>query len=299
MKGAEALARWNKLVLIFACLILAGAVEAQLLVSIAPKQPLQALYPFETTEFELIIHNAGLLPETDYTFKLSATQELRLVEEGRELAEFEFELDELAAGETWKRDIKVKALDVSSRENKVTVNYGKTALQHSSSTWLDIVQNPVNVSFRIDRSSMNPSEENTVFLDLENRGTDVLTGLRVDLLLPENFTLVERPTISETLSPGQSTLNSRFIFKPGAGVRGRQTVTLRISYREGESVHVIEKAFDIDVGEREQLLYILIGVVIGLIVVSYLLGKQVEQKKAKPKEAEKMQTNPAEKTAKK
>jgi ABC-type cobalt transport system substrate-binding protein len=64
-------------------------------------------------------------------------------------------------------------------------------------------------------------------------------------------------------------------------------------------VHVIEKAFDVDVGEREQLLFILIGVVIGLIVVSYLLGKQGERKRAKPKDVAKIQANPAEKTAKK
>ena len=115
--------------------------------------------------------------------------------------------------------------------------------------------------------------------------------------MPEDFSVVEQPTISETLSPGQATMNSRFVFKPEAGVRGRQTVTLRVSYREEESVHVIEKAFDIDVGEREQLLYILIGVVIGLILVSYLLGRQGEKKKAKPQSA--VQTNPAEKTAKK
>jgi uncharacterized membrane protein len=299
LKGEEDLVRWDKIALIFLLLLLSGLVQAQLLVSISPKQTLQALYPFETTEFELVIHNSSLAPEADYTFLITSTQELILVEDGKEVSEIEFELEEIASGETVKKEFRVKALDVSSRENKVAVNYGKTVLQHSSSTWIDIVQNPVNISIRIDRSSMNPEEENTVFLDLENRGNTVLSGFQVDLLLPEDFTLEEMPAISDTISPGQSTINSRFVFKPLAGVSGRQTVTLRVSYREEETVHVIEKAFDVDVGEREQLLFILIGVVIGLIVVSYLLGKQGERKRAKPKDVAKIQANPAEKTAKK
>jgi uncharacterized membrane protein len=169
---------------------------------------------------------------------------------------------------------------------------------HSASTWLDIVENPVKITVRIDRSSMNPGEENTVFLDLENQGQVSLSDLQVDLVVPEDFEAQAKPTISDSLSPGQSIINSKFVFKPEASVRGRQTVTLKISYREGESVHVIEKSFDLDVGEREQLLYILIGVVLGLIVVSYLLGRK-KSRKSPAKAEEKASAKPASPSAKK
>ena len=275
---------WNRFLLLFlAGLMVFSTAQAQLLVSLSPKQPLTALYPYETADFELIVYNAGPGTLEDYTFKVTTTKELVLVEEGRETAELVFEFDEIESGQTLKEEVKVKALDVSSRQNYITVSYGKEVFLHSSATWIDIVRNPVKASIRIDRSSMNPGEENTVFLDLENQGDVTLTGLQVELIVPEDFEVASLPTIADTLSPGQSTINSQFVFKPGKSVTGRQTVTLRISYREEETVHVIERSFDIDVGEREQLLYILIGVVLGLIVVSYLLSRKKERpRKAKP-----------------
>ena len=36
----------------------------------------------------------------------------------------------------------------------------------------------------------------------------------------------------------------------------------------------IEKNFDLDVGQKEQLMYLIIGVILGLIIVSYLLGRK-------------------------
>jgi hypothetical protein len=287
---------WNKAVLLsLSLLILAASAQAQLLVSLNPKQPLEALYPFETADFELAVYNSSQTALEDYTFKVSTTQELILVDNGREVTDLTFEFDSIEPGQTLKENIKVKALDVSSRQNYITVNHGQQVFLYSSSTWLDIVENPVKITVRIDRSSMNPGEENTVFLDLENNGQAILSDVEVDLLLPEKFELMSRPTISDVLSPGQSTINSQFVFKPSEAVSGRQTVTLRISYREEEAVHVIEKSFDLDVGEREQLLYILIGVVLGLIVVSYLLSRKKPRKSAK--EAEKTQAKPEKKPA--
>ena len=261
------------LVLLF-CLMLATPIWAELLVSVNARQPNQPLYPDEVAYYDVVYFNAGPVDVLDTYFFVSITDELILVEEGQEVENISFEISRLEPEERGSRVIKVKALQPTSTKNFIQVDYGGKVFTHSTSTLVDIIRNPVDIRIRLEKTALDLGEENAVYFDVENNSQATLQDLHVQLIVPDDFEIVSQPTISATVSPGQALANNQFVFRPDPNFVGSFTVTLRVAYKEDGVDHIIEKSYDIDVGQREQLMYIIIGVILGLIIVSYLLGKK-------------------------
>jgi hypothetical protein len=264
----------GKLLVLLFCLMLATPIWAELLVSINPRNPNQALYPDEVAFYDVVYFNASTQDVENTFFFVSISDELILVEEGHEVENISFEVSKLEPEQRGSHIIKVKALQPTSTKNFVKVDYGGEVFTHSTSTWLDIIRNPLDIRIRLDKTALDLGEENAVYFDVENNSEATLQDLHVQLIVPEDFEIVSQPSISATVSPGQALANNQFIFRPDPAFVGSFTVTLRVAYKEDGVDHIIEKSYDIDVGQKEQLMYIIIGVILGLIIVSYLLGKK-------------------------
>ncbi len=280
----KALSAW--ILLALACLLFASLVLAMPSVVIEPKTGgnYVTLYPLEVADFVLRVENTGGRgAEENLTLFVSLDPQLALVLDGREVRDQNLFVARLEPNEAKTFDLRVKALPFPSPSGQalVRVNYGFERFTHSASTFVLVEPSPLQLNARLSRSVLNPGEETNLSLDLSNTGKEAVSGIQVELQLPEEFTAERRTYSLEDLNPGQSVSNRAFKLHAGEVV-GKRVVVTRVVYADERGRHVLEKSFEVEVEERGRLLAMFVAVIFVFAILSFIFQRKEKRHKVVP-----------------
>ncbi|MDO8634176.1 MAG: hypothetical protein Q7K34_02690 [archaeon] len=215
-------------------------------------------YSFEVVRFRLVVsNNSGSVVE-NFNAVISAGNDLALVVDGAETRSQKISFLSIAPNETLFREFQAKGLFSIGRKTSIRVDYGVgEELFQSYSVGVSVKQNPVEFNARLLKGALEPFEENTVVFDLKNTGTQEISGVRVEVLLPPGFSSSESVFSPGSLAPGQSILNARLGFSAPPEQVGEQNVAVKAFFSDETGEHEIRKDILVDVRKRENTLVLL------------------------------------------
>ncbi len=275
----------NSLLLLFCLSLLCSAANAQLLVSINPKQPAAEtlqLYLDELAEFELVAFNASALPMQGVVLKLSLPQQLAVVA-GEEQRDFLVQrLESLQPGASERIFVTVKMLQKAVENLPLTVHYGTEKYTHAVTTYLNYAESPLQIDATLDKSPVQPEREGVVMLLLHNKSEQQLHNVRAELVAGSAMEVTSTPLSLLALSPDESTEEISFSFKAKPVAAGQQVARLLVSFEDSSGKHLIEKRFAVTVAGNSDVLFpfAVVAIMAGLVAIAFLSRKKKEPKEA-------------------
>lgn len=240
------------------------------------------LYESEIAEFQLIVINNEEVEKRNFNAIVSVSGELTLIVNGKEKKEQRLTIVSLPPKSEKNKTIKVKGQNLSVNDLEIKIEYGfKDNLINSFSSKLKVLKNPIEVNARLEKTALEPLEENILLVDLTNTSGKEVRNLTASLVLPQGFDSSSNPLEFKIFAKEQSVLNSAFNFTAPEESVGEKNILLLIRYDDERGAHEIEKNFQVDVRNRDQFLLVLGGIVIALLLISFILNLR---KKEVPKE---------------
>jgi hypothetical protein len=266
----------TRLAVLFCFVLFFSTVNAQVHVLISPKtgKGIQTLYLDEVFEYNLIVANLGTEAVNDLIVEVRVDEPLILIKDNRVVEKLRFELNEVKPGEKIIEQFKVKPTTLKTKENRIYAYYGVKEFSNVDSTYLLVQENPVQINARLSKTALDLSESGSLLVSLKNTSKDELKNISASLIVSEGLISESEPLLFGSLAPRQGFSDKEFVFTPLAGVTGKKEVTLRLIYDDSKGRHQIEKTFLVDIQNRNLTLYLIVGVVVLLIVLSYAIGRK-------------------------
>jgi len=269
----------NKLVVFF-LLFFASAVFSQAAVLLEPieGEGVLSIYPFEVKEYSLKVINIADHDLDGVQVVIKVPNELAVVVDGDDRQEAFFTFLSLPADAREERKFKIKALEVSSNPVEIKAEFGIENLNNSSSTSVNIIRSDFSFSSRLSQTSLAPGQKGSVFFDFSNSSEERITNIHAELFSTDAI-IIESPELElDFLESGQGISNTEFFFSLDEGT-GKKVLGLRLFFTDSKGSHVLEKAFSLDVQNRDFYVFVLVGAIVFLVGISfYLRRKKVPRK---------------------
>ena len=266
---------------LFAVLMFAATAGAQVYVNISPMdaEGVLELYPNEVATYEIVVFNST--PETieNFNIRVSVDEGLAIVDGLEERTMKSFKVGSLDTGRSETLRVKVKVLQSRTEQYYISANSGFEKYTNVEATYLTVRENDVQVNTRISKSALNIGEENSVFLDIKNNSEGEVHDIVALLLVPRGIKNISDKLELSALAAGEGFTDKEFKFLPEPGTVGEKTLVLRVSYVLDDKTHLIEKTFDLEIQNRDIILYIIIILILVLVVMSLMTRKKSKRKK--------------------
>lgn len=234
----------------------------------------RALYPFEVVPYEIVVVNTGQELLEGVQLHVFVDPGLALFVNEKDLTETQILLDPIPPLKSTTQIIYVKALESGAQKFKIGVDYGIDNYTHTTYTVLSVNPNPVKMDVTISKQSLSPGEQGSLVLNMKNGSENNLKDISAELVVPDTIESNSEEFYLAKLEPGLDFSNKIFEFTPKPSVLGKEQVTLRISYSDGVVERTFDKSFVIEIQERLQYLIIIVGIIVALVIASYLLRQQ-------------------------
>jgi len=274
-------------------------------VSIAPKNPaldVIELYTDEAGELEITVLNIGEEAVEGLSVMVSVEgTSIALIKNGFAFGRVIEKIDLLEAGASTTFLAAVKPLELSMENQPITAGYGFETFDHSVSTYVKIIESPLEIVARLEKSALDLGEGSKVSATFKNTGVETIRNIEATLALPTGIEGKSMPLAADYLAPGESIADREFLFEVDPSVSGEKKLVLLIGFEDAKGRHVLEKDFVVEVQNRTSVLYFLVIAIVALIVVALYIKrkpskseKPLEQPEVKELEGKDVKTLPVE-----
>lgn len=263
----------NSLLLFFFVLILCSSASASLLVHIAPKDPnfeTLSLYPYESGEYTITVLNNG--PETveNVMLKISAADGLKIIDSGFEKSAVSRTINSLDSGAKESLLLKLKPIELSSKNLSLYIDYGVGKYTHLSATFVEIKESPLHIDASLSKTALDMGEEASISLSLKNNGAEEIKNINAELIVFQGLESKNGTVSLDALAAGEGFEAKEFKFRADPSATGERAMVLQVSFEDSFGKHVIEKGFSVEIQSKQTILYLMVGVIVLLIAVAFL-----------------------------
>lgn len=274
----------NKFALFLLLLLLCSGASASLLVSVSPKDPgmqTLTLYLDEVGDYQVVVFNDGPERADDVVVKVSAVEGLKIIESGAEKSAVSMQIGSVGPDEKETILLKLKPVEQSTKQLFLYVDYGIGSYTHLSATYLSVMETPLQINAHLSKTALDMGEEASVSLSLKNSGPEHLRNIRAELIVFDSLESMNGVVELTSLTPGEGYEAKEFLFRADPASTGKKQLVMQVSFEDSLGRHLIEKNFFVEIQSRQEIIYLIIGVIILLIVVAVLSRKKASGPAAK------------------
>ncbi len=274
----------NKFALLILLLLLCSGASASLLVTVSPKDPgmqTLALYLDEVGDYQVVVFNDGSERADDVVVKVSAVEGLKIIESGAEKSVVSMQIGSIEPDEKETILLKLKPVEQSTKQLFLYVDYGIGSYTHLSATYLSVMETPLQINAHLSKTALDMSEEASVSLSLKNSGSEQLRNIRAELIVFDGLESMDGVVELASLAAGEGYEAKEFLFRADPASTGKKQLVMQVSFGDSLGRHVIEKNFFVEIQSRQEIIYLIIGIIILLIVVAVLSRKKASGPAAK------------------
>ncbi len=241
------------------------------------------LYPEEKAQFKIIIKNLSDKKTENFTVTAFVDNGLNIIDEMEKTQSKTWHFEEIKGGSTNEVLFSVKPAEsqgITQREKKkITVYYGQNTQTNYTGTYLEVTPRPLYIEATIEKPTMNPNEENSIILTIQNRGKMPLTNIKGEIILPskahasETTFSIQKLAPQTGFQPGEKIENKRFPFTIEEGLSGENPVIVRIQFEDEKGTHIVEKDVSFSVQDKTLIFYLIVFTILILIIIALLSRK--------------------------
>ncbi len=247
---------------------------AQLAMNVEPVEGegVISMYPFELKEFRLTLVNVSDSEIENVQVLISVPAELSIVVDGADKTEKLISFVSMQANEKKETIFKIKALQNATKALPIRADFGFNEITNSLSAFVKVEKSPVSFDARLNKTSLGPNQDGVVFLDLKNNSLNKITDIHAELLSGDSI-LINSPAFElASLEAGQRISETEFNFQIGSNT-GDQLIVLRLIFDDSKGKHILERAFSLDVQNRDIYVALLVGVIVVLVMISLYMRR--------------------------
>lgn len=270
--------------LILFCLI--SSANAQLLVDVAPisAEEVISLYPEEIANYKITVFNSSASDYEDLKFKVVPQEGISIISDFEEEKEKYF-LTDLKAGELKVLEFTLKpAENTLPKTYNISVYYGLDEYLKSSTTYLSVTENPVEVTAKLENTQMSPGNYNKLIFSIKNTSEKNIDNFSANLKLQERTSQRSDDFFAELIKPEEELTENFIEFSVEPNVKINKNVILEFSYDYEGKKHRFQKNFTLIVEDRSFVLYIAGGLLSLLAVFVFLRFFSKKSEKSAMKE---------------
>jgi len=270
----------NKLAVTLLLLLMCSSASASLLVSVSPKDPSTStlsLYLDEAADYELEVFNDGPEPLYDVLLKATASEGLRILDLGLEKSLVSMKIAELGPGEKETMLLKLKPVELSTKNLFLYVDYGVNQYTHLSATYLSVEESPLQINASLSKTALDLGDEASVSLSLKNGSQEPLRNIRAELLVFSGLESMDGIIELDSLAPGEGYEAKEFLFRADPTATGKKPLILQVTFEDSQGKHLLEKNFFVEIQSKQIILYLIGAVIILLVFVAILSRKRPEK----------------------
>jgi len=280
----------KKTALIIAFLLVLPCALSYISVEIFPAtgEEIITLYPEEKAQFRAVIENLGKEKVSGLDISAYVDDGLFIIDGMEKTQSKSWHFEEIKAGHKNEVLFFVKPAEGEARpeteRKKITVYYGVEKTVNYTGTYLEISPSPLYVEASIEKSTMNPEEENSVIVTVQNRGNAPLENIEGKIIPASSVQFTGESTFfQDKLGPPVGTLpgaevgNKRFAFTIKEGTEGETPIIVRIQFEDAKGKHTVERDLSFAVQDKTLVFYMIIFVILLLIILALISrrGRQV------------------------
>lgn len=282
--------------LILFCLI--SSASAQLLVDVAPiyDKDVISLYPEEIANYKVTVFNSSAFDYEDLKFKVVPQIGISVISDFEEEKEKYFLID-LKAGEQKVLEFTLKPAENTITGNyNISVYYGLEEYSKSSTTYLNVIENTIEVNAQLENTQMSPGNYNKLIFSIKNTSEKNIDNFSANLKLQERTSQISEDFFAELIKPEEELTENFIEFSVEPNVKINKTVILEFSYDYEGKKHSFQKNFTLIVEDRSFALYFAGGLLALLAVFVFLrfFNKKSDSSKMKKSDVPEMQTSESE-----
>lgn len=266
--------------LVFFC---ANAFSQEVFVVLNPVSHSEPVKVFESevAEFELVIANNEPVEVKNFSAQVFVGSNMVLLVNGSEKQDQLFSFVSIAPDSVERKTVLVKGISFSQNLLPLTVQYGVENRLHTYSASMNVEKSPLEFSARLEKNSLSPGEAGRVLFDLKNVSGRELKNVFAGISVPQGFENKSVALEFASFSQNQELLNSVFIFNAASEAVGEKNVLLTISFENDSGVHVVQKSFLVDVGEKNDFLFFFGAMIIVLLLFGFFFAGKKSKGKSK------------------
>jgi len=278
---------------ILALLIISIAAHAQsgqskTLISLAdislefgPKEPLAGevfFYQDEVRNFRLSVNNNSRFAVENLKFTIEADKGLVFVEDSLETQKISRSIDRLMPKSKVDFFLKLKSKEAVASKKDVYVTYSLNNNDLLFRATVSTKEVPVSINSTITLPKKGEDNTGKVSFSMANNSNQTIKSISARLLLPSGMY-----SSSDHIELGELKANDYFdkielpfftTIEPKPGLK----ILLLIEFEDTAGIHHIEKTFDVAVESNPLNVYVMLVVIIGMLVASYLLESKPKKK---------------------
>ena len=262
--------KFTILSLILFCLI--SSVNAQFLVDLAPisADDVISIFPEELADYKITVFNSSASDYEDLKFKILPQEGLLIISDFEEENEKYFLID-LKAGEQ-------KILEFTLRPNEnaipqkynLSVYYGLQEYSKSSTTYLNVIETPLEVIAYLENQQIEPGSYNKIIFLINNTSEKTIENFSANLKLPTGISQSSDNFFTELIQPEEELTETFLELSVEPKMTRNNNVIFEFSYDLDGKNHKFQKNFNLIVEDRSFVLYIAGGLLALLAVFVFL-----------------------------
>ena len=231
-----------------------------------------SLYPLEVKEYKLTVVNISDVDLKNVQVVISVPAELSIVVNGEDRQEAYYSFLSLSANGREERVFKIKAKEVTLNPVEIKAEHGVENLSNSSTILINVEKSNFSFISKLSQTSLEPGQESSVFFDISNNSTEQIKNISAELFSANDVTIKTPAFELASIEPGQTISNTEFIFSLGKGT-GKKVLGLKLYFEDSKGKHILEKAFLVDVQNRDIYVLLLVGAIVALVGISFYMRK--------------------------
>ena len=252
--------------LILFCLI--SSANAQLLVDLAPlsADDVIFLYPGEIANYKITIFNSSNSDYENLKFKVVPQDGVLIISDFDEEQEKYFLVD-LKAGEKKSLDFSLKPIESAIVDNyNLSVYYGVDEYSKSSTTYFNVIENPIEVTAKLENSQIDPGSYNKVIFSIINHSEKNIENVSANLQLQNGLSQRSDDFLAELIASEEELTDNLLEFSVEPSVKKNNKVIFEFAYDLDGQNHRFQKNLNLIVEDRSFALYIAGGLLMLLAI---------------------------------
>jgi len=258
------------LALILFCLI--SSANAQFLVDLAPisAEEVISLYPEEIANYKITIMNSSASDYEELKLKVMPQDGIVIISDFDEEKEKYFLVD-LKAGEQKHLEFTLKPTENAFPQNyNISVYYGLEEYSKSSTTYLNVIENPINVTAQLETPQTDPGSYNKLLFSIKNTSEKNIENFSANLKLQTGLSQRSDNFSVAQITPEDEQIDAFLEFSVEPKTQRDNSVMLEFSYDLEGKKHRFQKNFNLIVEDRSFALYIAGGLLALLAIFVFL-----------------------------
>ena len=220
-------------------------------------------YVDEVRYYKIRALNSSLSDLDNVQIVVKSSDEFSLILKGEPRDELYYTFLVLSPNFAQERVFEIKALSETQNAGSVWAQFGQ---DQNFSLPLHSKKSPLEISANLSNKSLKPEEEGSFSFDISN--------ISAELFSSQGYIVQGDAFEKASLAPSEK-VSGNIFFTIGEQT-GRTPIVLRVFFDDAQGTHVIEKGFEVEVGNKDLYVFLIIGAII-LCVLVYFYKSRVEK----------------------